>query len=140
MEDTALGQIKTILEEIAQLLRDGLPRAAETGAEEVARAFSRNPIVIPIVWGSPGAPPSQAVPRVPAPTAPTIPGPVVPRIGDRGGAQGEYVDYGATSPDLAGDGASATPINITVVSTLDGREVARNQVRHIPRALQLAGL
>jgi hypothetical protein len=32
------------------------------------------------------------------------------------------------------------PIEITVVSELDGREVARNTVRHIPRELAMAGL
>jgi len=71
-----------------------------------------------------------------------------PEIGLQGGTHGQYVDWGAgTAVTLHGKervvpegeiGGGA--INITVVSTLDGREVARNQVRHIPRALQLAGL
>jgi len=140
MEDTALGQIKTILEEIAQLLRDGLPRAAETGAEEVARAFSRNPIVIPIVWGSPGAPPSQAVPRVPAPTAPTLPGPVVPRIGDQGGAQGEYVDYGATAGGLEGGDEFGGGDTMTVIVEADGRQISRIVAPFIPGEVRRLGL
>jgi hypothetical protein len=32
------------------------------------------------------------------------------------------------------------PIHITVISQLDGREVARNQVRYIPRELRGAGI
>jgi hypothetical protein len=46
----------------------------------------------------------------------------------------------ATVTGGGGGPAFARPIQITVVSQLDGREVARNQVQYIPGALQLAGL
>jgi len=37
-------------------------------------------------------------------------------------------------------GPPGAPITINVISHLDGREVARNQIKHIPRALALAGV
>ena len=43
------------------------------------------------------------------------------------------------TPGESGGGGSSQPINITVVSTLDGREVARNQIRYLPSQLTLAG-
>ena len=35
---------------------------------------------------------------------------------------------------------SSPPILITIVSQLDGKEVARNQVRYLPNQLALAGV
>lgn len=40
---------------------------------------------------------------------------------------------------VSGGGGSSAPIQITVISQLDGREVARNQIKHLPSALSLAG-
>jgi hypothetical protein len=37
-------------------------------------------------------------------------------------------------------GGSGAPLQITVISQLDGREVARNQIKYIPRELMLAGV
>jgi hypothetical protein len=46
----------------------------------------------------------------------------------------------AQTAALLGSGLAGRPIEITVVSTLDGREVARNQTRHIPTVLQGLGI
>ena len=73
---------------------------------------------------------------------------------DYAGAQAAGGDYWVTRPTLflageagperatfrPGGGGSSQPIVITVISTLDGREVARNQVRYLPNQLTLAGL
>jgi hypothetical protein len=40
----------------------------------------------------------------------------------------------------AGDRGGEAPVTITVVSQLDGREVARNQVKFLPQQLTRAGL
>ncbi len=51
---------------------------------------------------------------------------------------GSPFGQGAPLPTLPSR-ASAAPTNITVVSLLDGREVARNQVKYIPRELDFIG-
>jgi hypothetical protein len=76
------------------------------------------------------------------------------KTAEYGGEQALGGDYLVTRPTLflAGEagperatfrpagGGSSQPILITVISTLDGREVARNQVRYLPNQLKLAGL
>jgi hypothetical protein len=98
----------------------------------MAAAIARHPIIIPVDYefrtqpGAPGGGPSR-------PGDPETP---PPGIGLQGGTHGQYVDWGAgTAVTLHGkervvpEGEiSGQAINITVVSTLDGREVARNQI------------
>ena len=56
--------------------------------------------------------------------------------GEDGPERATFTPVGRPS---SGSGGSTGPIHITVVSQLDGREVARNQVRYMPGQLRLAG-
>lgn len=76
----------------------------------------------------------------------------------REGTDGKFVDFGAGTPVMLHGweavvpretpggstpplgGAAGAPIQITVISQLDGRQVARNQVKYLPGQLALAGL
>jgi hypothetical protein len=99
-----------------------------------------------------------------------VPNPLVPEAQTHGADGGEhsyargtdgFVNFGKGTPVIlhgweavvprgdanatvtgggAGGGLTPRPIQITVVSQLDGREVARNQVKYIPRELALAGV
>ena len=143
IEDALLTQVVDVLNEIRDLLERQLPEAAQNAADGINDAFSR--IRPPDV-----TPTGNVVPR--PPPGPTGDESRTPPPGDglQGGTHGQYVDWGSgTNVTLHGKervategeafgGAGAT--YITVISQLDGREVARNQVRHLPRTLQLAGL
>jgi hypothetical protein len=145
--DTALKDVVDVLKEIKDLLAKGIPAAADTGAAGVADAFANHPVTIPLHYGDPGAPPTPfgRTSGAPVPTPP-------PQIGLQGGTHGAFVDWGAGTPVTlhgreavvpAGEavgGLGGAPIEITVISQLDGRQVARNQVRYIPRELTLAGV
>jgi gas vesicle protein len=154
--DQPLVDIKNVLIDIKDLLERQLPDAAKKGVDAMNEEFKR--------LRPPGAPDSgSAVPRpkpgegTPPPgeeTPPPSSGGAVPRpeLALQGGTHGQYVDWGAgTNVTLHGrervvpageaiGGGDGVPIYITVVSTLDGKEVARNQIKHIPRALALAGV
>lgn len=137
IEDEALVQVVDILKEIKDLLAKDLPAAARTGAEGVRNEFADKPVRIPVEYDYGGGPSRPHV--EPA-----------PEIGLWGGTHGQYVDWGPegtavtlhgrervmTEEEIGGGG----PITITVVSKLDGREVARNQIKYIPRELSLAGV
>jgi len=153
IEDQPLIDIKNVLLEIKDLLERQLPEAANTAADEINLAFGRirPPNIPPIGNAIPRNPPGPAGP--PEPEPPTGGGAVPrPQLGLWGGTHGQYVDWGeGTAVTLHGrervmtagealGGGSTTPIQITVVSTLDGREVARNQIKYIPRELALAGV
>ena len=67
------------------------------------------------------------------------------------GTGGRYLNFGAGTAvmlhgkervmtEAEGRQGGGAPVIITVISQLDGREVARNQVRHLPSQLALAGL
>lgn len=126
IEDTGLDDVVGILEEIAKLLRDALPKAAETGAKGVQAAFDKNPLTIHYSYRQAG----ESPPEGPAPPPGRRPGPQP--------TPDAFVDWG--SVPVGSTGASSAPINITVVSQLDGRELARNQVKYIPGELNRAGV
>jgi hypothetical protein len=135
-----------VLKEIRNLLADGLPAAAQKGAQGVQDEFAKHPVTIPVEYDYRSDDPSKPYNyRTPTPAPP-------PEIGLQGGTHGQYVDWGSGTPVTlhgrervtpegeavhAGGGA---PIQITVISTLDGKEIARNQIKYIPRALALAGV
>ena len=131
MDDTALKDIVDVLKDIKELLERALPHAATRAAEGVEAAFAGIDIRIPYRFEGEDAPTFDR-----------------PEIGLQGGTHGRFVDWGdgtdvtlhglerVMTPDELGGG----PINITVVSQLDGREVARNQVKYIPRELVLSGV
>ena len=140
IEDEALTAVVDILEEIRDLLAHGLPDAARTGAEGVADEFRRHPVIVPYSFQQRGG--------IELPEGPDAPR---PELGLQGGTHGQYVDWGrGTAVTLHGKervvpagelgAAAGRPIQITVVSQLDGREVARNQIKYIPRELSLAGV
>lgn len=132
IDDKALKDVQKTLGEIHELLDQGLPAAAKKAASDIAAAFAAHPIVVPYTFEQTG----------PGPGAP-------PQIGLSGGTHGEYVDWGSGTPVVLhgreavvpeGEGLGGGAVNITVVSALDGREIARNQVRYIPDALRRAGI
>src|SRR4029077_1849641 len=98
---------------------------------------------------TPPPPGEETPPPTPPPSGGAVPR---PQLALQGGTHGQYVDWGAgTNVTLHGrervvpageaiGGGDTAPIYITVVSTLDGKEVARNQIKYIPRALALAGV
>ena len=146
IEDKALQAVVDVLKEIRDLLAEGIPDAAKDAQDQL----NKNPITIPVVYDTPtGDPYNYRTPKKePQPTTPTPP----PQIGLQGGTHGQAVDWGSGTPvmlhgreavvpegEMIG-GASSAPIQITVVSKLDGREVARNQIKYIPRELTLAGV
>jgi hypothetical protein len=137
IEDKSLTDVVDVLKDIKDLLADALPKAASDGAAKIQDTFAKHPVTIPVVYGDPGNPPTPGAATVPPP----------PQIGLQGGTHGQFVDWGAgTDVTLHGKeavvpyGQSAGAMNITVVSQLDGREVARNQVRYIPNELRRAGV
>jgi hypothetical protein len=80
-----------------------------------------------------------------------LPGGPAPHVpGFATGTGGQFLNFGAgTLAMLHGyeavvprgqAGPAAAPVVITVVSQLDGKEVARNQVRYLPNQLALAGV
>jgi hypothetical protein len=113
--------------------------AAERTATDVENAFNNvriNPIHVPYVFDAENPPDFN------------IPGggrtPTVPAMA-RGGivTRPTFALIGEAGPEAVvplGAGGALAPIYITVVSELDGREVARNQVRYIPNALRVAGI
>ena len=140
IEDEALTAVVTILEEIKELLERGLPDAARAGATGIQDEFNRHPVIVPYSFQQTGG-----IERPEGPEEPR------PEIGLQGGTHGQYVDWGAgTAVTLHGKervmpegeigGEGGAPIHITVISKLDGREVARNQIKYIPRELSLAGV
>jgi transcriptional regulator with XRE-family HTH domain len=141
IEDKALKDVVDILTQIKDLLADQLPQAAEEGATAMQGVFHRHPITIPVTYETPDGAPAPGFAR-PAPP---------PQVGLQGGTHGAYVDWGSGTPvTLHGRervmpegeavGGGGAPIEITVISQLDGRQVARNQVRWLPRELTLAGV
>jgi len=142
MEDTALGQIKNILIEIKGLLEKSLPKAADDGGAHITDTFNGlrrtlgQGIDIPVRYlpGDGGT----AGPG-PAPAPGPQPGPESVSGGYLNWADGTTFATGGSAVGETVTGAGA-PVNITVVSQLDGREVARNQIRYIPGELTRAGV
>lgn len=148
VEDVGLTQVVDVLKEIAKLLSEGLPKAAKDGAkgmeDELNKAKPR--VKVGVDWDDGGGPTRTTTGSSGESDTPP------PEIGLSGGTHGQFIDWGSgTDVTLHGRervmtageaiyGAGLGAINLTVISTLDGKEVARNQVRHLPRALQLAGL
>jgi TP901 family phage tail tape measure protein len=142
VEDQPLIDIKNVLIDIKDLLERQLPDAARKGVDAMNEEFSR--------LRPPNAPDSgSAVPR-PKPGEEPAAAPR-PQIALQGGTHGQYVDWGAGTDvtlhnrervmtEGEAGASSSAPIYITVVSTLDGREVARNQIKYIPRELSLVGV
>ena len=149
IEDKGLTDVVDVLTEIKDLLAKGLPQAAKDGAQGMQDELNRNAprvrVGVDYDYGNgPDARPtggggtaSGEAPR--------------PELGLSGGTHGQYVDWGAgTDVTLHGRervmtageaiGGQGAPIQITVISKLDGREVARNQIKYIPRELSLAGV
>lgn len=140
--DTALKDVVDILKEIKDLLSKDLPAAADSGARGVQDAFAAHPVTVPVTYDDAGVRPtfghtgSSPMPQ--------------PQIGLEGGTHGAFVDWGSGTPVTlhgreavvpAGESlAPSAPIEITVVSQLDGRAIARSQVRYLPRELTLAGV
>ena len=141
IEDKALKDVVDILTQIKDLLSDQLPKAADEGDEKISGSFGRT-INVPVTYEATNGPDGSSFGH-PA---------VQPQIGLQGGTHGQYVDWGSgTVVELHGrervvpagetvNAGGGAPIQITVISTLDGREVAKNQVRYIPRELTLAGI
>jgi hypothetical protein len=142
--DTALKDVVDVLKEIKDLLTNKLPEAADKGAQGVQDAFAAHPVTIPVTYDDAGVRPtfghtgSSPMPQ--------------PQIGLEGGTHGAFVDWGSgTNVTLHGreavvpsgetlTGTGGAPIEITVISQLDGRAIARSQVRYLPRELTLAGV
>jgi hypothetical protein len=144
IEDQALTAVVDVLKEIRDLLSKGLPAAAADGAKGVQDEFAKHPVTIPVEYDYRSDDPSKPYNyRTPSPP---------PQIGLQGGTHGQYVDWGSGTPVTlhgreavtpAGEtlpGGGGQPLQITVISKLDGREVARNQIKYIPRELALAGI
>jgi TP901 family phage tail tape measure protein len=151
IEDQALQAVVDVLKEIRDLLSDGLPEAAKKGQQEL----DKNPLTVPVEYEyhtPDGKPFNYRTPKYPV-APPTAPPPAPPpQIGLQGGTHGQYVDWGSGTPVVLHgreavtpegemiSGGGGAPIQITVISKLDGREVARNQIKYIPRELTLAGV
>jgi hypothetical protein len=56
-----------------------------------------------------------------------------------GGRESAFMIGGPRFPGFGASRSSASVIQITVISELDGREVARNQIEHLPSELMIAG-
>jgi len=126
MPDQALDKVVNILKEIADLLKTGLPKAAAEGAQGIQDQFKAHPLKMPYTFEQQG--PGPTAPEMPTYSAADMnPGSVLEDAA-RGQAPIPY------------DAGAAEALNITVVSQLDGREVARNQVKYIPGQLNLAGV
>ena len=135
-----LDDLNDTLQDLVKVLQHDLPQAAADSAQGMQDAYNEHPLVIPIHYAADDAPP--------APGGGTPP----PQIGLQGGTHGQFLDWGSgTAVTLHGKeavvpegeavaGGSGQPIQITVISQLDGRQVARNQVRYIPRELGLSGI
>ena len=140
---TGLDALNKTLEDLVDVLKNELPAAAADGAQGMQDAYNDHPLVIPVHYAADDAPPSGGSGSGGGPA---------PQIGLSGGTHGQYVDWGAgTDVTLHGrervvpegeavGGASGQPLHITVISQLDGKQVARNQVKYIPRELVLAGV
>jgi hypothetical protein len=121
MQDATVELIKT-MKELAGVIRTSVGGALADVANQASQI--RPP-------GAGSSAPGTAAPNgTPYASASTFDGGGAPTVA--GGAAAGYA-----SPASYGAGAGA---NITVVSTLDGREVARNQVRYIPGELKAGGL
>jgi TP901 family phage tail tape measure protein len=162
VKDQPLIDIKNVLLDIKKLLEHDLPEAANTAADGINAAFGRirppnipsSGTAVPRPKPTPGGEtPGGETPPGETPEPPGGGGAVPrPELGLQGGTHGQYVDWGAgTDVTLHGrervmrageaiGGSGGAPIQITVISTLDGREVARNQIKYIPRELSLVGL
>jgi hypothetical protein len=142
VEDVGLTDVVDVLKEIAKLLSEGLPKAAKDGA----KGMEDEPRVkVGVDWDDGGGPTRSTTGSSGESETPP------PEIGLSGGTHGQFIDWGSgTDVTLHGRERVMTAgeaiygagqaINLTVISTLDGKEIARNQVRHLPRTLQLAGL
>jgi chaperonin cofactor prefoldin len=129
IQDTGLTAVVDILKDIRDLLEKALPEAARKGAAGIQAAFGFD-LSIPYHFSGPSG---SGMPIPDMPDSPKVNNP---------GAGSAYDPFGgeavAHPTDL--DFSDSSAINLTVVSQLDGKEVARNQVRYLPRTLQLAGL
>jgi hypothetical protein len=144
--DESLKAVVDILKEIKDLLADQLPKAADEGAKAIQSTFAHHPVTIPVQYDTSGSVPEGSHLQVVRDGSPA------PEIGLAGGTHGAYVDWGSGTPVMLhgkemvepiGEvipGPNTQPIEITVVSQLDGRAIARNQVRYIPRELTLGGV
>lgn len=134
----AMERVADVMERIAVKMGVDLPKAAEVGASRIADAFGSIDPRIKEPWADWSNPPTFTF-----------------ESGSQvawGGAQATGGDYLVNRPTLFLAGEAGTervtfsrpgrsaPISITVVSQLDGKEVARNQVRYLPTQLTLAGV
>ena len=84
---TGLDDLNKTLADLVDVLKEGLPQAAKDAAAGMQDAFNKNPLVIPVKFGSPGAPDISGDQRTTASTPP-------PQIGLQGGTHGQYLDLG----------------------------------------------
>ena len=120
----------------AQLAFERAATNAKTLDDELRDIFSKG-YDIPFRFNVPGMPPSGGTfgGAMAEGGSGVVDKPTWFLAGEAGREQ--YAFSGAGKTFSGGGGGT---VNITVVSQLDGREVARNQVRYIPSQLALAGL